>query len=160
MSRDPREAPGARLLQMWERCRRLPFGSTWFGLLFGAIVPYSGTIGARVLELSPGRARVALRDRRGVRNHLGSIHAVALANLGELTSGLAMTAALPAGTRAIVLSLTTDYLKKARGTILAASDVTLPAFEGDMEHLVTAEMRNAANDVVARTTVRWRIGPA
>lgn len=160
MTSAPREAPGARLLDLWARCRRMPFGAGLFGLLLGRIVPYSGTIRARVHELAPGRARITLGDRRGVRNHLGSIHAVALANLGELTSGLAMTAALPPGTRAIVLSLTTEYLKKARGTIAAASDVTLPPIEGDTEHLVTAELRDASNDVVARTTVRWRIGPA
>jgi len=160
MSPASREAPGARLLHLWERCRRLPFGAAIFGLLLGWLVPYSGTIGARVRELAPGRARIALPDRRAVRNHLGSIHAVALVNLGELTSGLAMTAALPAGTRAIVMALETEYLKKARGTITAVSEVALPPIAGETEQRVQAEMRDGVGDVVARTTVRWRIGPA
>ena len=156
----PIEAPGAGLLSMWNRCHGLPFGAALFGVILSNTVPYSGTIGARVIELAPGRARIALRDRRAVRNHLGSVHAVALANLGELTSGLALTVALPAGTRAIVLSLGTEYPKKARGTITATSDVTLPPIAVETEHLVHAELRDEANEVVAHTTVRWRIGPA
>ncbi|MFI5371113.1 MAG: DUF4442 domain-containing protein [Candidatus Eisenbacteria bacterium] len=160
MSEASREAPGARLLGMWNTCRRLPWGSTLFGILLGGQVPYSGALGARVLELAPGHARVALRDRRGVRNHLGSIHAVALVNLGELTSGLAMTAALPAGVRAIVTGLEIEFSKKARGTITATSDVTLPVLTAEIEHVVRAELRDASDQVVARVSVRWRIGPA
>jgi len=153
-------APGARLLGMWERCRRLPLGPAVFAGLLGRVVPYSGTIGARVLELSPGHARLELRDRRVVRNHLRSIHAVALVNLGELASGLAMTTALPTGVRAIVVSLEIGFSKKARGTIVATSDVAVPPITAEIEHVVNAEMRDDTDEVVARVAVRWRIGPA
>jgi acyl-coenzyme A thioesterase PaaI-like protein len=159
----PRRPPGqagARLLSLWQGCRRLPFGRTIFGALFARQVPYSGSIGAAVLALAPGHARLALRDRRAVRNHLGSIHAVALINLGELASGLAMTAAMPAGVRGIVTRIETEYRKKARGTLVAESRVEFPQVAGDTDLDVRAEIRDTAGDVVATVLVKWRLGLA
>jgi len=150
---------GERMLGLWRRCERLPFGRALFGLLLATQVPYSASIGATVLALEPGHTRLALRDRRAVRNHLGSIHAVALANLGELASGLAMTTALPAGVRGIVLGIETAYRKKARGTLVCESRVAVPRVAGDTDHEVQAEIRDAEGDVVATVRVRWRLGP-
>jgi len=156
----PPTSPGQRVMGLWRRLSPLPFGRELFMLAFGRVVPYSGALGARVLSLEPGRVSVELRDRRGVRNHLNSIHAVALANLGERASGRAMTSALPAHVRSIVTSLTTTYAKKARGRLVATADVTVPPVgDEDVEHDVHAEIRDAAGDVVAVVTVRWRLGP-
>ena len=155
-----RAAPGARVLGLWRRCEPLPFGRALFGMLFGAMVPYSGSIGASVLVLEHGHAKLAMRDRRAVRNHLGSVHAVALANLGELTSGLAMTTALPVGVRGIVLRIECEYGKKARGPLVAESRVTVPAVTGDTDHEVRAEIRDASGAVVATARVHWRLGLA
>lgn len=150
--------PAARLLTWWKRCEKLPFGRALFGLVIRFSVPYSASISPAVLVLAPGHAKVALRDHAGVRNHLGSIHAVALTNLGELASGLAMTAALPASVRGIVRSITTEYTKKARGTLVAESRVALPAVTGDTDFEVVAEIRDAGGETVARVHVLWRLG--
>jgi len=152
-------SPGERVLALWRRLSPLPMGRAAFMFAFGSMVPYSGALGARVRELEPGLARIELRDRRGVRNHLNSIHAVALANLGELTSGLAMTTALPPGIRSIVTGLAIEYRKKARGTVLAESRVVVPPVTGDVDHDVRAEIRDATGDTVAVVTVKWRLSP-
>lgn len=154
----PLDSPGARVLSLWRRLSALPGGRGLFAFIFGRMVPYSGTLRARVLELEPGHVRVSLHDRRGVRNHLNSIHAIALANLGEMTSGLAMTTAAPSGVRSILTGLSVEYVKKARGTLVAESRVVVPAVTGDVEHDVRAEIRDAANEVVAVITARWRLG--
>ena len=150
---------GAQILELWRRCQATPDPPAAFTEQLFAAVPYSGSTGARIEELSPGRVRVSLEQRRAVENHLDSIHAVALTNVGELASGLALITALPEGMRSIVIELSTRYLKKARGKLTAQCQA--PAVEAgeEAELEVEAPIRDGEGDVVAVVTARWKVGP-
>ena len=148
---------GDGLVRWWDRLRPLPGGAWVFSRAIGWLVPYSGSIRARVRELRPGYARLTLRERSGIRQHLGSVHAVALVNLGELASGLAMLSTLPPGSRAIVTQLSAEYFKKARGVLTAVGSVGSVRSVGSEDLIVQSEIRDAADEVVCRVSVHWRV---
>lgn len=146
------------ILEMWERMNRLPAGKTLFSHFLGRMVPYTGSIGARVLELEPGYARVQLSDRRKVRNHLNSIHAVALMNLGEVASGLAFMTGLPKGMRAILTGFEVEFLKKARGTLESECRSPRVTSTESQDYVVEANITDASKTVVCRVRAKWRAG--
>ena len=151
------DAPGASIARWWARLAGRPGGKRVFSAVIGRMAPYTGSIGARVEELRPGYARWTLHDRRALRNHLNSIHAVALVNLAEVTSGTAMLMTLSPGTRGIVTSLETSFVKKARGRLTAECHCEIPPITGDTQIAVHAEIRDEAGDVVATATVNWLV---
>jgi acyl-coenzyme A thioesterase PaaI-like protein len=153
-----KENPIIRMQRLWQQLQRLPGGGWVFSKMLAWMIPYSGTIGAKVKILKPGFSQIQMRDHRRVRNHLHSIHALALANLGELTSGLAMLTGMTDTIRGIPTKITTEYFKKARGLLIAESHVTLPTITEDTNYEIYADIRDADGDVVARTTVNWRLG--
>ncbi|MET0002379.1 MAG: hotdog fold domain-containing protein [Candidatus Thiodiazotropha sp.] len=156
----PGITPEERVVSLWRRFGNSALGRRIYSLLFGRMVPYTGTIRPVIEEISPGRARVTLRDRRVLRNHLNSIHAIALANVGELASGLALIAAMPESSKGIVTRLEIDYLKKARGDLTAIGEAQVPETIGESTTLQAhATIWDREGDSVANLTAHWQLRP-
>lgn len=148
------------LKSTWKRLEPLPGGGRLFGRIVGRAAPYTGTIRPDVLELRPGYGRVQMKDRKRVRNHLRSIHAIALMNLAEASSGLAFTLGLPPKSRAILTGLSIEYVKKARGTLIAECSCDVPTSNEPAKYEIEVVTRDASGDVVTRARAKWLVGPA
>jgi acyl-coenzyme A thioesterase PaaI-like protein len=156
---DPAEADKNVIRELWDRFSVLPGGKRLFSRAVGRAAPYTGTIRAQVEELERGRSRVTMRDRRPVRNHLRCVHAIALANLAELTGNVAVAYTLPDDARFIVAGMELDYVKKARGTITGICSCPIIDSSEEREYLIEVELLDDASEVVTRATLRTLVGP-
>ena len=145
------------IAQLWDRAQKWPMGNRLFSFLVGRQARYTGTIGATVVALEEGYAAVEMRDRAIVRNHLKSVHAIALMNLGELCTGLTVMHQVDGRGRGIVKNLSMEYLKKARGTITAECRSRVPTAAGDHDFIAEGFLKDASGDVVAKCTATWRL---
>ncbi|MGK3987293.1 hotdog fold domain-containing protein [Sorangium sp. So ce136] len=147
------------LRDLWDKLRHLPGGKRLFSATLGVMAPYTSTIRADIEVLERGRAEVTMRDRPGLRNHLRSVHAVALVNLAELTGNTALSYSLPDDARFIVTGLSIEYVKKARGTIRAVCECPVPDTSERREYQIPVSLRDATGTEVARATLRSLVGP-
>lgn len=158
-SRGIAEKKGNFVRSAWDRLGGLPGGARVFSKLVGRAAPYTGTIDARVVELRENYAKVVMHDRPGVRNHIQCVHAIALANLAELTGNVAVAYTLPDDGRFIVAGMSLEYLKKARGTLTAESRPGIPRSSEKKEYDVVVEIRDARGELCTRATLKTLVGP-
>lgn len=81
--------------------------------------PYFASITPSLELLEPGQCIATIQHRRRVRNHIGTVHAIALCNLAEFVGGLATDAAMTRSLRWIPKGMSVRYLKKAVGPMRA-----------------------------------------
>lgn len=148
-----------KIKQAYDSFTKLPGGHFLFSRFLGLFVPYSGTIYPNVEELKPGYARISIEDRRQVRNHLKSIHAIAMMNLAELVTGLALHYELPKNARGILTNLSISYLKKGRGKLTAECHCEIPQSNAQKEYELISEIKNTKQEKVAIARAKWLIGP-
>ena len=148
-------------LKLWQRLSRWPAGRWLYGRLICFKAPYFATIAPRFVALEPGRCEIALRDRRRVHNHLGTVHAIALCNLAELCGGMMTDASIPAGMRWIPKGMTVEYLAKARGTLRAVATPDTPAVEALAGYVwpVKISVRDDAGEEVFRARIDMWLSP-
>jgi len=147
------------LRDAWNLLSGLPGGKVVFSRLVGRMAPYTGSIQATVNQLRLGYAEVEMVDRPRVRNHLDCVHAVALANLAEMTGNLALAYALPDDARFIVSGMEIEYTKKARGTIIAISEPPLPRSSVRAAYDITVTLRDQSGEEVAHAILHSLVGP-
>ena len=101
-------------LQLFRFAQKLPLGTRLFSFAVNQIAPYFSSIHSHIEQLEPNYARVSLKNRRSVQNHLKTVHAIAMCNMAELAAGLMTDVSIPEGSRWIPMGMNVKYLKKAK----------------------------------------------
>jgi acyl-coenzyme A thioesterase PaaI-like protein len=99
------------------------FGKRLFSLVVALKAPYFLSICPRIDKLEVGLCEIRLKKRWAVTNHIGTVHAIAMCNLCELTAGLAMEATLHSTRRWIPKEMKVSYLKKATTHLRARVEI-------------------------------------
>jgi acyl-coenzyme A thioesterase PaaI-like protein len=156
-SRGP--APASAVLAAWRRLEGVPGGKWLFSRIVCWKAPYFASISPRFEELRPRFARVSMRKRRGVQNHIGTVHAIAMCNLAELAAGTLTEVSIPPSMRWLPKGMQVEYLKKAESDIEAVA--TLPEVpEGAAREVpATVELNDAAGVIVCRAVITMWVSP-
>jgi len=149
------------VLSMYRRVTRWPAGHWLFSRAVCFKAPYFATIAPRFVALEAGRCEVRMRDRRRVHNHIGTVHAIALCNLAELSAGVMTEATLPAGMRWIPRGMSVEYLKKAVGTMhaLATPEQAIVESASGYEWPVAVQVRDAVGETVFKARITMWLSP-
>jgi hypothetical protein len=89
---------------------------TW---AFGGSVHFVRTAGIRFQELTEERAVLTLANKRRVQNHIGTVHAAAVALLGETATGAVFGMSVPDDKLPILKSMRIDSSRKSQGALHA-----------------------------------------
>jgi acyl-coenzyme A thioesterase PaaI-like protein len=90
-------------------------------LAFGRLIPYVRTSGVRVESLSAERCVVSIPNAKHVRNHIGGLHAVAMALVAESATGYLVGMNVPDDAVPVIKTMRIDYPKRAKGGLRAVA---------------------------------------
>ena len=147
------------LWRLWQATEKLPFGHHLASQALRFAAPYFRTIPATIEQVEPGRATSRMRHWPWVRNHLGTVHAISLCNLAELTMGAVIEATLPPSHRWVPKGMSVSYVALARGTMHAVATVDLPAELDRVDVPVEVEVTDDAGTVVFTATIDLWVTP-
>ena len=121
----------ASILDLWSRASSVPQGRRLFSLAFSQRAPYFATIRPKFIEIRPNYAELVIRKRRGVQNHIGTVHAIALCNGLEAAMGALAEASIPDHKRWIPKGMEVAYTAKADSDVRCVAETDADQWDGD-----------------------------
>ncbi len=146
-------------LHLWQRLSATTIGRWLFSRLVCFKAPYFSSIHPVFDVLESGRAVARMKKRRSVTNHIGTIHAIAMANLCELVAGTMTEVSLPRSMRWIPRGMQIDYRGKAETTI-SATAIFPEIVAGEAQDVVVpVDVTNQSGEVVVHADITMYVSP-
>lgn len=155
----------SQVLALWQQASSLPViggtvGKRAFSFAFSQKAPYFFSIRARFVELRPNYAELVIPKRRGVQNHLGTVHAIALCNGLEAAMGALAEATIPADKRWIPRGMEISYTAKATTDITCIAETDPEQWTSEVPELAV-RVRGVRGDgtVVIEGVIKLYVTP-
>ena len=118
--------PTNRLSKLVKASSKLPQGlrSTLWSKAFGRVVPMVGTAKIRYLEVTHCKVVVKIENHRAMQNHIGQLHACAMALIAETATGFVTGMNVPDTCIVLIKSLTVDFKRPSKGAMTATATLT------------------------------------
>ena len=147
---------------------RAKAGKPWrFSRMMQELIPFNRPHRISVINISPKGCTVDLPHRRRNLNHLGTMHACALATAGEYVAGLNVIEAFDLSEYRLIMSrLGVEYHRRPEGGCIAESswdEGTLESIktelkkEGVVAFSLVSKLKDSASEHVATTTTMWQV---
>ena len=139
--------------------KKLPLGLWLFSKAICFMAPYFSTIRPKFTVLESGRGEAVLKKRRSVTNHLGTVHAIAIANLCEFVAGTTLEITILNTHRWIPKSMKINYIAKANSDLLARTSFTQSSIPDSGSMNVHVEVVDEAGKQVVTADIEMYISP-
>jgi acyl-coenzyme A thioesterase PaaI-like protein len=116
-----------RLLRMVQKINgQVPqfFRPTVLSLAFNSYIRYAGTTGLKITKWDGDEAVVICKNRWHIQNHIGGVHATAMATLAESATGMLFGLHVPDSKLPLLKSLHVDYKAVAKGDLTAVATMS------------------------------------
>jgi len=145
----------SQTLKLWNRFKNKPAGKWTFSKLLCLKAPYFSSISPVFERLEANYAEIRIKKHRAVLNHIGTVHAIAMCNMAELTGGTMTDVTVPSTHRWIPKGMTVEYLKKAETDLIAIATPVESNFQWNQgsDYLVNVEVKDTHNNLVFKAVI-------
>jgi acyl-coenzyme A thioesterase PaaI-like protein len=154
-----------QLHAFWKSANSLPvigglLGKRIFTLGYTLKAPYFGSFAPRVVDMRPNHGEVVVPNRRRNRNHIGTVHAIAVCNGLEMAMGALAEATVPDDKRWLPKGMEVAYLAKSIGDVTCVAETDQDQWDGDDRDL-PVRVRATLDDgtVVVQGTIHLWVTP-
>lgn len=115
-----------RLNKLVKASSKLPKGiqSRLLSRAFGRVVPMVGAAKIQYQHVSPERVEVSIANHKAMQNHIGQVHACAMALIAETATGFVTAMNVPDSAIVLIKSFKVDFKRPTQGGMKAIATLT------------------------------------
>jgi acyl-coenzyme A thioesterase PaaI-like protein len=140
-------------LNLLQRIQKWPAGLWVFSRLVCLKAPYFASIRPVFIALEPGYAKARIKKRRAVTNHIGTVHAIAMANLCEFVGGILMEISINPEMRWIPRGMNIRYLRPAKTNLVAECKIENIAWSEPQDVLLKVTVSDESGNMVSEAGI-------